>query len=321
MWDLPGIGTDEFSKETYWQKLDLETYDVFLIFTATRFRQEVSYLIKEIAKIDKAFYFVRSKIDLDVDDLKEEKEDGDASPPSPPSKEAEEALLKEIRSSYRKQLQQLGDQLSINQHIYLISNKYPKQWDFKDLAKELLRVLPEDLSDCLTFSLDILRSLSADTLKCVVNSLKKRMILVAGLSAATAAVPIPFVSAAADAGLIAEEVAFYRSKLGLPSEGTSTFKTLTATTQAKVKACLSLLDVALKGVGWLAAYATESAAEEGVRFIPVVGLTMASAMSFGATYCALKNVLETMEEAALAVIEETGPARISRGSAEEPVLS
>ena len=260
----------------------------------------MSYLTKEIAKIGKKFFFVRSKIDLDVEDLKE---DDDA---SPPSKEAEEALFKDMRSEGRSKL---GNQLSINQHIYLISNKYPRKWDFAKLTKDILLVLPEDLSDCLTFSLDILRSLSADTLKCKVNALKNRMILVAGASAATAAIPVPFVSAAADVGLIAKELALYRSQLGLPSEGTSTFKMLTATTQAKVKSCLSLLDVALKGTGWLTAYATESAAKECVRLLPFIGLTVASAMSFSATYYALKTSLETMEEAALAVIEETDPRK------------
>jgi len=108
-----------------------------------------------------------------------------------------------------------------------------------------------------------------------------------------------------DVALIVEELTFYRSQLGLPSEGTSTYQMLTKTTQAKVKACLSLLELAAKGGKWLAAYATEAAAEEGVRFIPIVGLAIASAMSYGTTYYALKHILETMEDAALAVLEET----------------
>ena len=111
MWDLPGIGDDEFSKETYWQKLDLNEYDVFLIFTATRFRQEVSYLTDEIAKTGKTFFFFRSKIDQDVEDLKE---DGDE---SPPSAGAENAPLKEIR---RECSEKLGHWLSNKQRIYLI---------------------------------------------------------------------------------------------------------------------------------------------------------------------------------------------------------
>lgn len=300
MWDLPGIGTDEFPEETYWQKLDLKKYDAFLIFTATRFRRQVSYLTKEITKIGKRFFLVRSKVDQDVEDLKKY---GDA---SPPSEQAAEALLKDLRSEIRSKL---SNQLSINQDIYLIDTRCPEKWDFARLTKDILLVLPEDLSDCLTFSLDILRSLSADTLKCKVNALKKRVILAAGASAATAAIPIPLVSAAVDAGLIANELAFYRSQLGLPSEETSLFKTLTATTQAKVKSCLSVLDNALKGVRWMTAYATESVAEEWVRIIPIIGLTAASALSFGATYYALKTSLETMEEAALAVIEETDPRK------------
>ena len=296
MWDLPGIGTDEFSKDTYWQKLDLKKYDVFLIFIATRFRHEISYLTDEIAKIGKKFFFVRSKIDHDVEDLKE---DGDE---SPPSAEAENALLNEIRSECSKKLREL---LRIKPSIYLISNKFPQKWEFQELTKAILDVLPEDLSECLTFSLDILRSLSAETLKCKVEALKRRMILVAGISAATALIPVPGVSASADVALILKELGFYRSQLGLPSEETSTYQMLTKNTQAKVKACLSLLELAGKGARWLAAYATEAAAEEGVRFIPIVGLAIAGAMSYGTTYYALKNSLEIMEEAAIAILEET----------------
>ena len=81
--------------------------------------------------------------------------------------------------------------------------------DFNDLAQAILDVLPDDLGECLTFSLDVLRSLSAETLKRKVEALKRQMILVAGISAATAVVPIPGVSAAADIGLILEELAFY----------------------------------------------------------------------------------------------------------------
>ena len=296
MWDLPGIGTDEFSKDTYWQKLDLKKYDVFLIFIATRFRHEISYLTDEIAKIGKKFFFVRSKIDHDVEDLKE---DGDE---SPPSAEAENALLREIR---RECSEKLGGRLSIEQRIYLISSRFTDKWEFEELTKAILDVLPEDLSECLTFSLDILKSLSAETLKCKVKALKRRIILVAGISATAAAIPIPGVSAAVDIGLIVRELTMYRSQLGLPSEGTSTYQMLTKNTQAKVKACLSLLELAGKGARWLAAYATEAAAEEGVRFIPIVGLAIAGAMSYGTTYYALKNSLEIMEEAAIAILEET----------------
>ena len=274
----------------------MNEYDVFLIFTATRFRQEVLYLTDEIAKTGKTFFFVRSKIDQDVEDLKE---DGDK---SPPSAEAENDLLRGIR---RECSEKLDGRLSIEQRIYLISSKFTDKWEFKELTKAILDVLPEDLSECLTFSLDILKSLSAETLKCKVKALKRRIILVAGISATAAAIPIPGVSAAVDIGLIVRELTMYRSQLGLPSEGTSTYQMLTKTTQAKVKACLSLLELAAKGTGWLAAYATQAAAEEGVRFIPIVGLAIASAMSYGTTYYALKNSLETMEDAALAVLEET----------------
>ena len=157
-------------------------------------------------------------------------------------------------------------------------------------------------------SLGVLKRLSTETLKRKVEVLKKRIWLAAATSATAALVPVPGVSIAADAGLIVSELQFYRYQLGLPEEGSDGFKMLTATTQANVKACLSILELATKGTGWLVAYATDAAAKaEGVRlFLSVVGSVAVTAggMSFGATYFALKDSLERMEDAAFKVLSE-----------------
>lgn len=292
-WDLPGIGTDGFPPDTYCEQVALKNYDTFLIFTETRFRKDVSFLVETISSIDKKFFFVRSKIDQDVRNQKSSKAPGSF---------CEADMLAKMRL---ESLKTLGDRLRNKQHVFLISNTYPEKWDFKHLTLAILDVLPTDLRECLTLSLGVLKSLSTETLARKVEVLEGRTRLVALASAAAALVPIPGVSAAADISMIYKELEFYRFQLGLPKLGSDEFKKLTGATQAKVKICLSILELAAKGATWLAAYASETAAEEAVRLIlPGLGLVIASAMSVGATYMALTDCLKKMEEAAFAVLHE-----------------
>jgi len=64
--DLPGVGTTKFPKEKYLQEVKVDTYDFFIIITATRFTENDAWLATEVSKRNKNFYFVRTKIDQDV---------------------------------------------------------------------------------------------------------------------------------------------------------------------------------------------------------------------------------------------------------------
>ena len=75
-------------------------------------------------------------------------------------------------------------------------------------------------------------------------------------------------------------------------------------TQTKVKALNVALDSAMKIGGLVAAYATESVFEEFTRYIPFIGIAIASSLSYGATYYFLWKWLGQLEEIALKVLEE-----------------
>lgn len=100
------------------------------------------------------------------------------------------------------------------------------------------------------------------------------------------------------------EISLYRSQLGLPEEGSERFGTLSDTAQKEVKAIYATVSSVSHVGGLMAAYASEQAAEEVTRFIPFVGLFVAGAMSFTATYYFLKHSLEKMEKTALLVLKE-----------------
>ena len=263
-WDLPGMGTKNFPMDKYCDQVEIDKYHAFLIFTDTRFRENDFKLAEKISSIDKKFFFIRTKIDENVRAEKRSK---------PPGSFNEKAMLEEIRADCSKNL---GDLMSNKEDIFLISNYYPEKWEFDRLRKAILDVLPRYQRESLTMTLGTLKSLSTEMIKRKVEVLRGRIWMLASLSATTAMVPIPGLSAAVDIGLMIREITLYRTQLGLPNEGSAEFANLHVNTQNDVrKWCLT---TAAQLSGFLVAYATESSAEEFARFIPIIGLVIAGGM-------------------------------------------
>ena len=127
-WDFKGSGTPRYPDvEAYCNQVNLERYDSFLIFTAGRFTENDLKLARKIKSIGKSFFFVRTKIDLDVQAEKRKRSFNEG------------ALLQKIRADC---LNNLGDLLSNHQDIFLISNHFPSKWDFSRLTTAILEALP-----------------------------------------------------------------------------------------------------------------------------------------------------------------------------------
>ena len=288
------MGTPKYPDlETYCNKVKLEKFHAFLIFTANRFTKNDLVLAKKVRSIGKKFFFVRTKTDENVRAELRKKSFN------------ETAMLKKIR---RNCLQNLGDLLRNEQDIFLISNHYSAKWDFARLTEAILDELPTHQRKSLTLSLT---SLSTNILKRKIEVLKGRIWMVAAASAAATLVPIPGVSFAFDAALILKELSFYRSQLGFPGEGSNEFASLPFSTQENIHKACQTRTVAQLG-GFLAAYTAEAALEEVTRFIPFVGLALASGMSFVTTSVALKKLLKDEEEAALLVLKEARERAIKK---------
>ena len=285
-WDLPGIDTPRYlDLEKYCRDVNLERYHLFLIFTAGRFNENDLKLARKIKSIGKNFFFVRTKIDLDVQAEKRKRSFN------------EEALLQKIRADC---LNNLGDLLSNQQDIFLISNHFPDKWDFSRLTSSILEALPRCQRESLTLTLT---RLSTNIVKQKVDILKGRTWMVATASAAAAVAPVPGLSIVVDSALILYEISLYRSQLCLPSLGTSDFFKLSVATQGRIR------DVSIQSTAqlyaFLAPYALESSIEEYVRYVPFVGSAIAGGLSFAATFAALRGCLQKVEEASLAVIKES----------------
>lgn len=114
--------------------------------------------------------------------------------------------------------------------------------------------------------------------------------MVAVASAAGAAIPLPGLSIALDLVLLKNEVNVYKSQLGIPEKYSS--KEIQGMTNAKTMANI------------LATFCASSVVEDFARFIPFVGLIIASSISFSSTRNFLNTCLDDMERQALAFLDE-----------------
>ena len=264
----------------------MEKFHAFLILTAGRFTQHDLELAQKIRSIKKKFFLIRTKIDQDLRSQQNKRR---------PLKE--EDMLQKIRSDCSENL---GNLLSDVRDIFLISNHHPDKWDFARLLQAILNALPTYQRETLVLSLG--NAVTNDIFQKKVQVLRGRIWTVASLSAAAAFVPIPGLSIAVDIGLILKEFAFYRSQLGLPEIGSDDFVKLHFSTQEQVrKICIT---TATQAATYLSTYAAETAVEEVVRFIPILGSFISSGISFTTTYAALQECLKTVEETALLVLKE-----------------
>ena len=295
-WDLPGI-TNPFYRgdlEEYCKNLPLDEYDTYLIFAKDRLTADDLKLAERIRSTGKKFFFIRARIDQDVENAKRSRKhlfDKDAT-------------LNKIRKNISKNLIE-GGLLNDEKEIFLISNHFPTKYQFDELTQAILAILPQRQRESLILTIDNALILSKNTLKEKVKVLEERIKFVATASAFAATVPIPGVSISADIAMIQSEINFYISQLGLSQEGSNRFSLLVSNTQTQIKALSAVLGSTMQISGLLAAYATESVVKEFSRYIPIIGTAIGSSLSFGATYYLLTKWLGEMEEIALKALEET----------------
>ena len=295
-WDLPGISNPIYhgDLEEYCKNVPLDEYDTYLIFAKDRLTADDLKLAERIRSTGKKFFFIRARIDQDVENAKRSRKhlfDKDAT-------------LNKIRKNISQNLIE-GGLLNDEKEIFLISNHFPTKYQFDELTQAILAILPQRQRESLILTIDNALILSKNTLKRKVEVLHKRIKYAAMKSAVAAAVPIPGASVAADIALIKTEIDFYKSQLGLPDEGSNKFSLLSFNTQSEIKALSTTLGTALGIGGLVAAYSTESVVEEFARYIPFIGIAIASSLSYGATYYFLSKWLGKLEEIALIVLEET----------------
>ncbi|KAM3873283.1 interferon-gamma-inducible GTPase 10-like [Diretmus argenteus] len=182
IWDLPGIGTSNFKAKKYLKEVQLDTFDFFIIISSVRFKENDIMLAKAIKKMKKMFFFVRSKIDQDIQAEARKKDF------------CEEQVLSKIRRSCRENLVVVG-----NPKVFLISTFDLTKYDFQKLVDSLEGNLSDHKWSALIHSLPAYSAAMIDTKR---KALYKTAVAVAAGAATTVSVPIPGFSVGCEIGIM-----------------------------------------------------------------------------------------------------------------------
>ncbi|XP_045167836.2 interferon-inducible GTPase 1-like [Mercenaria mercenaria] len=191
LYDLPGVGTERFPQETYLKDVDFETYDLFIIITASRFMKEDLWLAQQAAECHRPFYFVRTKIESDVQNDKQ----------AHPKTHNEAALLKEVRKDMESNLQRFDVK-----DIYLIDNFKKQSYDFGLLTTKLIQDAIEMKQEALVFSL---ACLSREVIKKKKKRLEQRIPMISSFAGMIASVENSSLKKASDSSVVSGEIKFY----------------------------------------------------------------------------------------------------------------
>jgi len=298
-WDLPGVGTNKFPRATYLADIDVDSYDFFLLITATRFTENDTWLGNEFRERNKKYFFVRTKIAVDLSSNKK----------AHPRTHNEEDVMREIRESTEQHLKDSGCE---DVPVFLIDSYKTNKFQFGQLKHRLIEEFSKLKKTALILSL---QATSKEMIEHKVAELRSRMWTLAMLFGAVAAIPVPAESLFFDIdGLVTVEAEFYFRQLGLDEVSLKRYARLTSIDHEQlqdiVKRCLGCKVYAMEGIrgaieGLLTIappLVTSAAVEEYSRFIPVIGSFIAAPLSIGGTYYALKLILDKMESVALEVI-------------------
>ncbi len=166
--DLPGVGTPNFPQRSYLRRVEFQKFDFFLIICSDRFSENDLWLANQVRKQGKKFYFIRSKIDIDIVNDREDNPHSKGN-----HKEQEKAIMEMVKSDCRKELAKVF--LGTEDPIFVISGKLRciRQWDFPGLQEQLITSAPELKREALILSL---QCNSKQTIDRKVEALKARIL-------------------------------------------------------------------------------------------------------------------------------------------------
>ncbi|XP_044231250.1 interferon-inducible GTPase 5-like [Thunnus albacares] len=295
LWDLPGIGTTNFPADKYLQHVGFEKFDFFIIISDTRFRENDVKLAQEIQKIGKKFYFVRSKIDNDLRNEERSQREFNA-----------KRTLAQIRENCIQGLQKQGVDAP---QVFLVSSFDLHLYDFHLLEETLERELPALKRNALLLAMP---TVNLEIINKKKEALQAKIKYLACMSAFTASAPVPGLSVVTDLTILANTVREYQVTFGLDIKSLQKLA-LSARVpvddlKAEMKSPLAATEITkelfIKQLSLSAFGAALMAAEEVSRYIPMFGIPVAMALSFGSTYSALNTFLNMVADDAQSVLKK-----------------
>ncbi|MBU6302444.1 MAG: 50S ribosome-binding GTPase [Verrucomicrobia bacterium] len=266
--DLPGCGTPSWPRETYLSKLQLDSYDCFILVTAERFRDDDLFLYRELTCRGLACFVVHNKFDSAIAD--------GAHDNSLPEKEVRANILQNITVNLAPESPD---------RIYLVSARHPTRYDLAALQEDIEKKLEgikrsRFVADMGAYGSATLRAKRAVS--------EERVVLYSALSAANGLNPLPGLDISVDAGILlkmGQEVAHIYGLTGTQIDFIKRFLGPDAIPLllAKIAQFISKY-LAQEGIIFLLKQMGQKVgAKSAARWIPLVGPVIATSIGFAAT--------------------------------------
>ncbi|XP_005995763.1 interferon-inducible GTPase 5-like [Latimeria chalumnae] len=283
LWDLPGIGAQNFKADEYLQQVNFSRYDFFIIITSERCRENPAKLACEIQKMGKKFYFVCSKVDADIDASRKRRK----------KNFNDEKILEEIRQNCIDYLKKEGVE---SPRVYLLSSFELHKFDFQDLVETFKIELPRYKRHVF---LQALPNISVEILEKKINSLKKMVWLFSFASCAASFIPGAEISSACDIAILILALNIFRHALGLDNESLEKLARRLNKSPSELKSVMKFEmsgEIKKHGVLKLLSKAAEEQAKSRVKKIPIISLIVQGGISLFTTYLMLDSSLKVLEE-------------------------
>ncbi|CAI5781152.1 interferon-inducible GTPase 5-like [Podarcis lilfordi] len=292
IWDLPGLGKNEFNAEEYLKKVNFSKYDFFIIIASDRFTIHETNLALEIRKNKKKFYYVRSKVDIDIENYRRSKrinvED------THEKMQAEKKTLDIIRKDSYDNLKALGES---SPRVFLISRWDLSKYDFPLLQETIEQEQDEIKRDVLIMCLPILTKDSIRKKKAAMESLIWKKAIA---SCSVGLIPLPFLSLGCDIGILVTTMSHICKVFGLDENSLNILANRVGKPVEELKSVIEhtpstgkittefAMDILKRSAMWGAITVVEAVLD----FIPVLGSLYGGGSSFATTFYMLKNFLE-----------------------------
>uniref|UniRef100_A0A8C3SFQ8 IRG-type G domain-containing protein n=1 Tax=Chelydra serpentina TaxID=8475 RepID=A0A8C3SFQ8_CHESE len=290
MWDLPGIGTPSFRPDSYLQQVNFACYDFFIIIASERFKSTHADLAQKIQRMGKKFYFVRCKVDADLQNEKRKKNF------------IEGRTLQKIRDNCVMRLQGAGVS---SPQVFLVS-----RWDFdKYDSPRLQETLADELDSHKRYVFLLsLPSISGPILERKKEALQDQIWKHALMSCLISALPIPDLFIVHDTLLLRHCMENYCESFGLDDDSLVNLSKMVGKPMADLKAVIKSPlreEISNDFIVHLLGKAENhymSSAVQILSFMPLVGTCVQIGVSFSVTYATLKHFLNDVAEDAQRVL-------------------
>ncbi|CAI5781159.1 interferon-inducible GTPase 5-like [Podarcis lilfordi] len=315
IWDLPGIGTTKFSAKEYLKKVNFSKYDFFIIVSSGRFTEDDTKLALEIQKNKKKFYYVRSKVDINIDNDRRSK--GIDVEDTHEMMQSEKETLDAVRKDSYDKLKALGVS---SPRVFLISRWDLSKYDFPLLQETIEKEQDEIKRDVLIMSLPIM-SLTKDSIKKKKAAMESLIWKKAIVSCSVGLIPLSFLGLGCDVGIVVSTMIHICKDFGLDENSLNILANRVGKPVEELKSVIEhtpsagmittefVMDILKRSAMWGAI----TVVEQVLDFIPVLGSLYGGGSSFATTFYLLKNFLENaVKDAEKVLAKAAEPKRLRR---------